>query len=211
MTLSDRILSANDDVLGRMLNHRFVADICADRLPTPVFHRYLAYEGAFVETAISIFAHGVVDAPDMAARRWLIGVLDSLANDQIAYFEKTFAELGIAQPATLPPKAEAFRSGMAASAENGFIDVVASMFAAEWMYWHWCKRAASCDIGDRHLRQWVDMHADKTFAAQALWLKDAIDRHGDPADLDRLSALFQRVMELEIQFHDAPYDEAEHG
>lgn len=194
-----------------MLNHRFVEDICSDRLSTPVFHRYLAYEGAFVETAIGIFAHGVIDAPDMRAKRWLIGVLDALANAQITYFETIFAELGIAPPKTLPPKPEAFRSGMAKIAENGFIDVVTSMFAAEWMYWHWCKRAATGRIGDPHLKTWVDMHTDKTFAAQALWLKDAVDRYGNPTDLGRLSALFGHVTELEILFHDAPYEVVGNG
>lgn len=208
MALSDRILAANEEVFGRMIQHRFIQDICADRLPTPVFHRYLAYEGAFVETAIGIFARGVIEAPDMEAKRWLIGVLDALANTQIRYFEETFAALDIEPCTQLPLSAEAFRAGMAEIAKDGeFIDIVTAMFAAEWMYWHWCKRAAKIKISDDHLRAWVLMHTDEDFADQALWLKDAIDRHGDPSDLDRLSALFARVTELEILFHDAPYEE----
>ncbi|MGR3625142.1 MAG: TenA family protein [Limimaricola sp.] len=208
MTLSDEILARNRAVLDRMLGHRFVEDICADRLPRAVFHRYLAYEGAFVDTAIPIFAFAVARAPDIAAQRWLIGVLDALANRQVPYFEARFASLGIAPARELPEGAAAFRDGMLALAERGdFPDIVTAMFAAEWMYWGWSRRAMAAGISDPDLRAWVALHIDEEFAAQATWLKEAIDRYGDQGDLDRLSAIFAQATELEIRFHDAPYAE----
>lgn len=208
MTLSDEILDRNRAVLDRMFGHRFVEDICADRLPRDAFHRYLAYEGAFVETAISIFAYAAARAPDIAAQRWLVGVLDALANRQMPYFEERFAALGIAPTTTLPDDAAAFRDGMLALAKTGdFLDIVTAMFAAEWMYWGWSRRAMATGISDPDLRAWVALHVDEEFAAQATWLKDAIDRYGDRDDLDRLSGIFARVTELEIRFHDAPYAE----
>ena len=94
----------------------------------------------------------------------------------------------------------AFDRGMLEIARQGsFTDIVTAMFAAEWMYWTWCSRAASREIADPHIRRWVDMHADEAFAAQARWLKTMIDRHAGPGDLARLSAIFGRVTELEIR------------
>lgn len=207
MSLSDDILSDNARVLQRMLTHRFVEDICADRLPRDVFHRYLAYEGAFVETAIAIFAYATARAPDMASRRWLIGVQDALANSQVPYFEACFERLGIAAGTPLPPGAAAFDDAMLALAERGtYAEIVTAMFAAEWMYWSWCTRAAASLISDPDLKAWVDMHADDSFAAQAHWLKHAIDRHGAPGDRAALSAIFHDVTAWEIAFHDAPYE-----
>lgn len=210
MSLSDDILLANESILNEMLTHRFVEDICADRLPQDVFQRYVAYEGAFVETAISIFAYAVARAPDMEARRWMVGVLDALANEQIPYFEERYAKLGITPAADLPAKAKAFDHGMLELAQEGdFLDIVTAMFAAEWMYWTWSKRAITCKISNPDLQAWIALHVDETFAAQALWLKQAIDRYGSANDVSRLSTIFAKVTEVEITFHHAPYEGAD--
>lgn len=85
-------------------------------------------------------------------------------------------------------------------------DILTAMFAAEWMYWTWCHASAERHISDPDLRAWIDLHADRAFANQALWLKQAIDTYAKDSDLDRLSAIFDRVMRLEIAFHAAAYD-----
>jgi thiaminase/transcriptional activator TenA len=210
-TLSQQILRENRAVFDAMIGHRFVEDIKHDRLSKEVFECYLVYEGAFVDTAISIFAYAVAKAERIEHKRWLIAVLDALANQQIIYFEKTFAARGI-DPARFDvslPEVEAFRSGMLEIARDGtFLDIVAAMFAAEWMYWTWSKEATSHLIGDPLLKEWVDLHAHEDFAAQALWLRDRLDEAGvalDAAERVRLSQIFGRVQSLEITFHDAPY------
>lgn len=210
-TLSQQILRENATVFEAMVNHRFVDDIVMERLPTPVFERYLVYEGAFVETAISIFAFAAAKAETIEQKRWLIAVLDALANQQIAYFERIFAERNI-DPGAYDldvAEVEAFRVGMLEIARNGgFLDIVAAMFAAEWMYWTWSKRAVRSSFADTHLKEWVEMHADDEFAAQAMWLSRELDAAGntlDASERKRLSAIFGRAQQLEIAFHDAAY------
>ncbi|SDR63597.1 thiaminase (transcriptional activator TenA) [Rhizobiales bacterium GAS113] len=214
MPLSDVVLAQNRDAWNAMQTHRFVRDVMEDRMPKAVFHRYLVYEGAFVGSAIVIFGQAMIKAPTLDRQRRLIGVLAALAGDQMAYFEKTYAALGI-DPTLYKlssPAADAFRSGMIAiAAEGGYADVITAMFAAEWMYWHWCRRAAKRPIGDPTLREWVDLHAEDAFAAQAKWLKSELDLAGvslDEAERHRLSALFGRVLRLEIDFHLAAYGRA---
>lgn len=210
-TLSEQILRENAEVLDQMLDHRFVDDIKADRLPKDVFERYLVFEGAFVDTAISIFAFATAKAETMAQKRWLVAVLDALANQQIVYFEKTFAARGIDPRDFNLSVAEVanFRDGMLSIArDGGYLDTVAAMFAAEWMYWTWSKQAAQLKISDPLLKEWVDLHAHPDFAAQALWLKAELDRAGDgmsASERSRLSGVFGRAQSLEIAFHDAPY------
>lgn len=210
-TLSEQILRENTAVFNAMVSHRFVEDIKADRLSKDVFERYLVFEGAFVDTAISIFAFAVAKAGTIAQKRWLIGVLDALANQQIAYFKKTFVERGIDLAAydTSIPEVAAFCDGMLAiSRDGGYLDTVAAMFAAEWMYWAWSKEAARCTMSDPLLKEWVDLHAHEDFAAQALWLKAELDAAGEgmsPKARSRLSSIFGHAQALEIAFHDAPY------
>jgi thiaminase/transcriptional activator TenA len=206
------MLDENAAVYQAMVNHRFVEDIKTNRLSGEVFDRYLVFEGAFVDTAIAIFSYGVAKAETIEQKRWLIAVLDALANRQISYFEKTFAERGI-DPAGYDlnrPAVEAFRNGMLEIAREGaFLDIIAAMFAAEWMYWTWSKAAAGRVTGNPLLKEWVAMHADDEFAAQASWLKGELDKAGatlSAGQRARLSGIFGRVQRLEIAFHDTPYE-----
>ncbi|TPI10304.1 TenA family transcriptional regulator [Mesorhizobium sp. B4-1-3] len=210
-TLSERILRENEAVFDAMVRHRFTTEIEGGLLPCEVFDRYLVYEGAFVDTAISIFALATAKASRIEQKRWLIAVLDDLANQQIAYFERTLAARAIG-PSTFDlsdPRVKAFCSGMLDIAEKGaFLDIIVAMFAAEWMYWTWSKRVAAATIADPLLKEWIAMHAGDTFAKQAGWLRQQVDQGGaslDDAGQARLSAVFGRVQALEIAFHDAAY------
>ncbi len=211
VSLSEQMLDDNRDVFEAMVHHRFVEDVKADRLPNEAFERYLVFEGAFVDTAISIFSYATAKAGTIEEKRWLIGVLDALANQQIAYFEKTFAARAIdpARYDTGRADVAAFREGMLAIArDGGFLDTIAAMFAAEWMYWTWSTEADRAAISDPLLKEWVRLHAEPEFEAQARWLKAVLDEAGETMDLaerKRLSAIFGRAQRLEIDFHEAAY------
>ena len=209
--LSDRMLRENAGVLAEMVGHRFVQDIRLGRLPPEVFDRYLGIEGAFVDTAIAIFALATAKAGAIATRRRLIAVLDALANEQVAYFERVLAARGIPEggAASDTSGVAEFRNGMLRIAQAGsYADIATAMFAAEWMYWTWCRGIDPAGIADAHLRDWVALHAEPGFEAQARWLKDEVDREGgalDGAAQDRLVRLFGEVQRLEIAFHEAAY------
>jgi thiaminase (transcriptional activator TenA) len=212
--LSNEILVQTRDVWDAMQTHRFVRDIEEDRLDPAVFRRYLAYENAFVETAILIFGYSLVKAPGLEEQRWLIGVLKALSEDQIPYFHRAFDSLNMPETEwrdiVLPPSVTAFRDGMLAIAAHGpYLDGITAMFAAEWMYWTWCKRAAGRIISDPVLRCWIDLHAAEEFANQAGWLRNQIDVIGtelSPRSRSRLTRIFRRALELETDFHTAPYE-----
>lgn len=208
-TLSERIRAVNADVWDAVQAHRFVSDIEEDTLSAEAFRAYLVYECDFVETAMLIFGHMLVKAPGLSERRWLAGVLQSLATEQIGYFERTFETLGVTEAERrrgLPPSVLAFRDGMLQVARDGsYLDGVAIMLAAEWMYATWCSRAAERKISDPVLKRWVDLHAEPEFLAQADWLRRQVDAADPTAEAD-LSASFRRALELEIDFHTAPYE-----
>ncbi len=211
--LSQRLLSANQDVWDAMQAHRFVRDVEADRLPAEAFARYLTFERRFVETAILIFGHALVKAPGADQRRRLIGVLHALSTEQLPAFDRFFGALGIAPAgadAALPMAVREFDRGMLAMAEEGaYADVIAIMLAAEWMYATWCGRAKARDapIASPELRRWVALHAESGFLGQVAWLRAEIDACAG-SDVARLSARFGRALELEIAFHEAAYDDA---
>ena len=207
--LSERIRAASAGAWDAMQAHRFVAEIEADTLSDAVFRSYLIYECDFVETAMLIFGHMLVKAPGLQERRWLAGVLQALAVEQIGYFEKTFSALDITpqdRARALPRSVLAFRDGMLKIArDGGYLDGVAIMLAAEWMYATWCSRAAGSRISNPVLKRWVDLHAEPEFLAQADWLRRQVDA-ADPALEETLANSFRHALELEIDFHSAPYE-----
>ena len=213
-----RLQKENRDIWDAMQQHRFVADILADRLDPDVFRRYLVFEQGFVETAILIFGHAMLKAPAFAQRRRLISVLHSLAEDQLTYFAGVFRALDMspALAADLAPAAvQRFDGGMLAIAKSGsYADILAIMLAAEWMYGTWCLRAANVEIAGAELRRWVALHAERGFLDQIDWMIDEINREAtalDDAGRDRLSALFREALQLEIAFHDAAYEDRSTG
>lgn len=215
LSFTDQLLEQHQQVWQEMQQHRFVRDIEQDQLPESVFNRYLVFEGNFVATAIAIFALAVSKAPDIRQQRWLIGVLNALVDTQIAWFETVLARRDIhpeEYPADLPG-VTTFRDGMLQVAQQGsYAEIITLMFGAEWMYYHWCKRVSEQSQQDADVRRWVDMHAEEEFHQQALWLKAELDACASILSIEekqRLSTLYGTVLQWEIDFHTAAYQEGE--
>lgn len=212
-TLSYRLRAAYVASWDEMQSHRFVRDIEMDTLPREVFARYVVHEHAFVETAILIFGHAMLKAPDFAARRRLCGVLYGLSGEQLGYFDRVFASLGtvLPKPGGIPPRSViAFGRYMLGVAETGsYLDIVTIMLAAEWMYATWCGRACQRLISDPDILNWVRLHAAPEFSAQVDWLRGRVDAAGtdiDAALFQHLSDLFGTALRLEADFHIACYE-----
>ncbi|MDH3663700.1 MAG: TenA family protein [Alphaproteobacteria bacterium] len=196
-----------------MIDHRFTRDLAANQMPAAVFGRYLRYEHDFVRTAISLFGFALARAPSFSDQVHLIGVLHALATGQDGFFARAFRMMKIDVKALvadrLPLSATGLRDGSLAIAEQGsFEEIIAMMLAAEWMYLTWC-RAAHGKIEAPLAAEWVAMHVDPTFTSQVDWLKRTINTRGPamaPDDQENCVAVFGRMLNLEIAFHDAPYD-----
>ncbi|KEA53324.1 TenA family transcriptional regulator [Mangrovibacter sp. MFB070] len=206
---SDQLLADHIDVWNAMQQHPFVQAIEQGTLPETAFHRYLVFEGEFVFSAVEILAQGLSHAPDVSRQRWLIQGLNGLVDTQLGWFERVMAKRGVVaehwQPA--PAGFIRFRDGMLQAARTGgYADIMVLMFGAEWMYYHWCARAAARPQHDEDLRDWLSMHADDAFYQQACWLKQEVDQCGltlSGQEKQRLSQLYGDVLAWEIDFHQA--------
>ncbi|MEQ8967402.1 MAG: TenA family protein [Azospirillaceae bacterium] len=218
LRFTDWLREACGPAWDAMLDHRFTREIAADALPDGVFARYLRYEHGFVATAVKVFAHALIQAPTTADRRHVAEILEALTGEQERYFAETFARLGLpAEPASdaAPPPAAALALGdgaLAMAAHATFEEILSMMLAAEWMYLTWCARAH--DAGPRHpeAARWIDLHVGGAFEAGVTWTRQRLDTLGpalDPARQAACAARFRRLTELEIAFHDAPYERAE--
>jgi thiaminase/transcriptional activator TenA len=187
-----------------------------DRLPESAFIRYLRYEHAFVRTALAVFAYALAKAPTPADQDHLLSVVNALAGQQQFYFQRAFASVGLGDEvlpnSALPRSARGLREDVLKIAESGgFEEILAAMLAAEWMYSTWCAEAHRLRPKRQIPADWISLHVEAAFQNQVEWLKRRLDDLGpklDQAAQERCSENFGRILELEIAFHDAPYEDA---
>jgi thiaminase len=167
--------------------------------------RYFTAERHFVGAARAVFAHLLAKAPDLAAARHLVRILDGLVNAQEPLFDRIYADLGLADPPEPSPAATALAEGMVGIARAGpYAAGIAAMGVAEWTYAEIGRRGAWRASGDPTLRAWFELHAEAPFLDGAQWLSDELDRTWTEADAAAIDAAATRAIALEVDFHAEP-------
>jgi thiaminase/transcriptional activator TenA len=210
---SDWLRHASEPLWTDMIGHRFTQDMAMDKLAPEVFKRYLVYEHAFVDTAVTIFGYALVRAPSILEQKRLVEVLRGLTDDQNDFFDRAFDALGVPdnlrRRPPLPASVQAFRDGMlVVAAHRSYEDILAAILGAEWMYLTWCEAAHARRPQAALAAEWIALHVAEPFADQVRWLRGQLDSCGPalpPWRQDGAAAAFRRTLELEIAFHDAPY------
>ena len=205
--LSDALRAAEPDLWEAFIGHKLFVQTAQGTLPAPARDRYFRFERAFVGQAVTVFAHILTGAPDRAAQRKLVSVLDALVNEQEPLFDRLFAQTGLdpAPDAPLPPRVRAFCEGMTAMArDGGYAGGLAIMFVAERGYLEASRRIMGSAVPDPALSEWFALHVAPGFADGVTWLAAELDRAGARgAALAELQPLVRRALALEIAFHDA--------
>lgn len=211
---TDWLREAAEPSWSHAIHHRFTYEIAEDRLDPEVFKRYLVNEYAFVVTAATVLGYAIAQAPSMDEKARLAEALHSLTTDQRSYFLRTFTALGISQDtssdAPLPPAVLCFRdTALRAAAHGCYEETIAGMLAAEWLYLTWSERAQRARPSQPHAAEWIALHVTPGFERQVTWMRGQLDRYGPLLPSHRqadAAYIFGRILELEIAFHDAPYD-----
>lgn len=195
------------------IDHRFTHEIAEDRLDDEVFGRYLMNEYSFVETSATVLGYAIAKAPSIDQKARLAEALRSLTADQRAYFIKVFPALGISsgqrETFTFSPAVLSFRDTvLRAAAHGGYEESLATMLAAEWMYLTWSKRASQKAPVRPYTAEWIELHVSAAFEDHVSWMRGQLDMYGPallPYRQAEVAYLFNRTLELEIAFHDAPF------
>lgn len=194
--------------------HRFTQDIARGTLPESVFRNYLIQEYAFVETSATATGYTVAKAPSMSQKAHLAKALLGLTTDQEDFFQHAFERMGIEQEewklSTLPSSVEAFKDFVIRTAATGtYEELLTNMLGAEWMYLTWCQVASQHAPKHPVIREWIDLHVTANFEEGVVWMREQLDQIGPhlmPERQEKLAKLFRRMLELEIEFHHAPYN-----
>jgi thiaminase/transcriptional activator TenA len=212
LSLADRLRAECEPAWSRATRHRFTIELGDDALADAVYRCYLVQDYAFIGTLASMIGYGVAKAPDMRAKAGLSQFLAVLTSAENTYFLRSFDALGVGEAERTSPKllpvSQAFLAAMREAGEaGGYADVVATLLPAEWIYLEWARAQAGKPRPTRFwLAEWIDLHADPGFEAFVGWLRLELDRVG-PAQEAACRSWFRRMVELEVAFFDAAYEE----
>lgn len=193
---------------------RFVRELGAGTVDDAVFRRYLEQDYAFVETLTGTFGHALGQAPSMAAKGRLAAFLGTITNEENDYFQRSFEALDGTPDADPGATTRAFIDLLERAArQGGYAETLAVLVPAEWVYETW---ATGIDgrPGPFYLDEWIELHANPAFVDFVAWLRSELDREGPAVSTRRqrrLDALFQRTVELERAFFEAPYADGRTG
>lgn len=213
MGFADELRAENAAAWERAAAHPFTVELGDGTLPDAAMRRYLIQDYQFIETLVSMAGYGVAKAPTMAAKALLSGFLAAVTSTENTYFQRCFDALSVpdadrAAPALHPVAADFLAAMRDAGETGGYVDVIATLLPAEWIYLDWAKRQApKRPTGFIHW-EWIELHANPGFEAFVMGLKAELDALGhtlSPADRVRAAARFHRMVELEAAFFEAMY------
>lgn len=208
MNIAESIRNANRSALAEFVDHRFFTKAAEGLLTDIERDAYFHFEHRFVEQAVTIFGHILLKAPDIEARRHLVGILYGLTHEQTDVFSRILARIGPPPSMPWPGAVDEFCEGMTAIAcHGGYHEGLAAMLAAEWTYAKVSRRLVAGRLDDPLLQDWFALHIDERFLRGVTWIDSELDKAIQNAEqFEQASTAFARAVNLEVAFHSAALD-----
>ena len=207
---SDAIRTAAAADWRAATSHRLFGEIIDDCVDDRVFERYLRIEFGFIDTAAAALGAAAARAPNIDDRTVLAAGLHDLLTSQVEFFT---GALGTDPETLVPPSARDLHLHFDTMTRSGdYLELLATMLAAEWLYQTWCSETTSRPSGRGVIRRWTELHTNEPFSGHVAWLRERIDAMAPaastaPAARARLGDVFRRALAAEIRFHDAAYQD----
>jgi thiaminase/transcriptional activator TenA len=214
MTFSEELRAATARTWDAAVGHRFVDELWRGEVPTPALTTYLVQDHQFVDGFVALMDAAVASADLPGPRIVHARQLGLVAGPENDYFERALDALDVpgpdrTAPVLLPPTA-AFLALMDAARRSGaYIEQLAVLLVAEWLYLDWATREDGAGPEEPVQREWLDLHRGPAFERWVAFLRAEFDRVAaglDPTARERVGAVFTRAVDLELAFFDAAYD-----
>lgn len=197
------------------VRHRFVCELADGTLADAVMARYLVQDYSFLDSFVRLVGSAVVKAPALADRIPLCQFLGMVTSEENTFFQRAFDALGVAEADRLRPVLRAptggFHRVMAdAVAAEGYEETLTPLVVFEWLYLDWASSVADRQPGKFYLREWIDLHVNREFAAFVHWLRGQLDRGGPalpPRRQEAIAEVFSHAVDLEEAFFEEAYAE----
>ncbi|MCJ8145190.1 TenA family protein [Ancylobacter sp. A5.8] len=211
---SDRLRAETTENWQAATRHRFVDEIFAGAVPPEIMVRYLTQDYQFIDRFVALLGMAIATADLYPSRIRFAQFAAMITSDENTYFQRAFDALDVPASERVAPALAAptlgFQALMREAAQSGrYLNCLAVLTVAEWLYLDWADRAEAALPGDFVHAEWITLHNNDGFRAFVIWLRGELDRAGaraDAAGQAEASGYFQRAVALERAFFDHLYE-----
>lgn len=208
---TDTLRDANRTTWTAAVEHRFVRELGSGEVPEPVMARYLVQDHRFLDAFVALLGATVSTADTLDARLAFGRYLGVVCGGEDDYFRRSFDALGVtdadreATPDTAPTAGfiDLMRE---AAATRDYASALTVLLVAEWLYLDWAVRCPAERPAWFVHAEWIDIHDRPALGPIVDLLREELDRVGP--DSPDVPGLFERAVDLELDFFDAAYEEA---
>lgn len=196
-------LDSIEPLWDRMLRHRFLLDTRDGRIADDTFATWMRQDYLFVEAALPFIAGLLTKAP-AEHREALAGFLPALQKE-LELFEERAANAGVNLRGAPPSfTCHAYVQFLLATAyRSSYAEAFTVLYVAEKAYHEsWKVVQAGLDPGSPW-QPFVENWASEDFAGWVQWIEATLDglaEDAGPAELERMSELFELTTRYEIAF-----------
>jgi len=208
---SETLRGENDQTWSQAVQHRFVQELLAGRVPDPVMATYLTQDYRFFDSFLALVGAAVATADQPGARLQLARFAGDISGDENTYFLRAFEALGVStsQREAVPDTSATtgFKTLFEeAAATREYAAIIAVLVVAEWLYLDWASRAPQPMPTSFVHAEWITLHDNPPFRELVGFLRSELDRVG-PEHAEQARDHFQRAVTLELAFFDLAYEQ----
>ena len=200
MLTSLKLWESNYQLASLCLNTKFVQGIKNGDLPKAKFQEYIAQDYFFLESFASAYGLAISKSRNKETIKILSGLLSGVSEELILH--KTYAKkwdidltLNSIEPAT--KKYTDFLEEV--SINLSLIEIISAMTPCMRLY-SWIGKNLLNKISNNPYKEWISTYSDQSFDDLAKALENLINEYNDFYDINQVSLLYKRAMELELEF-----------
>jgi thiaminase/transcriptional activator TenA len=202
MGFTDHLVEANRDLWAAMAGHPFVLGLAHGTLPDSALQAWVQQDRNFVlqerRVVAALRAHGLPSGLDE-----LLADLDHSLAVEADAFTQTAAEHGFAAEVEPWPLCLGYTSYLRCAADDGTLEGLTALYAAERAYLDTWTAVAKLSPGDSAYHAWIQNWSGEPFRAFVGDLGRNLDELAgtpSPALAGRLGVLFARAARFELAF-----------
>ena len=198
-----KLWESNSDLAFLCLNTKFVQGIKNGDLPKIKFQEYLAQDYFFLESFARAYGLAVSKSRDIKEIKILSELLLGVSEELIlheSYAMKWDIDLTTNSINPITKKYTDFLEEV--SLNLSLIEILCAMTPCMRLY-SWLGKNLLSKITNNPYRDWILTYSDESFDNLAKSLEDLIDENNEAYDINQISFLYKRAMELEFDFFDA--------
>ena len=203
MLITQKLWERNYNLASLSLNTKFVQGLKNGDLPKTKFQEYLAQDYFFLESFARAYGLAVSKSRNKKNIKTLSVLLSGVSEELILH--ETYAKEWDIDLTTnlIGPATKKYTDFLEEVSLNlSFIEIMSAMTPCMRLY-SWLGKKLLNMISDNPYKEWILTYSDESFDYLVKSLENLIDEYEESYDIDQVSLLYKRAMELELDFFNA--------